>query len=963
MFNFSFCQLTVNKTVRVLFVALCCIVLNACVNKQIAQTTPELESDKLIPISTEIIKGELDNGLQYIVRENQKPEQFAELRLIVKAGAMQEDEAQLGFAHFVEHMAFNGTEDFKKREIIEFVESIGMQFGAHLNAYTSFDETVYKLRIPLNQEGALETGIHILENWAHKISFDANTIDEERGVVLEEWRSRKGASERIREQTMPLLLAGSDYPNRLPIGSPEIIKNGSYTDLQRYYTTWYRPDLMSVVAVGDFDGNHVEQLIQRYFSKIIPAQSVYHKKKQQLSALSQPAIKIVSDDELTSGSLAIIWRQPAFNRKTIDDIRKATIHNLLVRTINTRFNESIWKPDNSYLNAGIGYSRAFTLGHQFSLGVTPKPGQLATSFDDTLQILYQAMQHGITQIELDRQKKIVVEGWLDSLSKKDTFSHNTYVGSYTNHFLHNSPIADIEFEAQAVKDAIDSISTLDLTEQLKAWLAEDNAVIIASLPSAELTNAPSEALLLNIYQKAKQNTSQAYIAAPDTLQLMDNIPPAGSIVQRDYIEKWDTHVWELSNGIKVHLKVTDFKDNQIRFWAYSPGGYAKVSDAQYLKSFGMINSIANMGLGDLDTEAFNQYSRDKRFRFSTQIRTYSEQAYGNTTQEELVAFMQSLHLNFVAPRKDAEIFEWLKGLYKPQIQKRFNNPQALFYSKIRQATNAGNPRSIEFDEQVLEQQDLDTIYQIRKQGFENAADFHYVFVGDMDLAQMELLLNTYMATLPTTDARETAMLLPDFDSEGEHVITLKKGSEQKATVIMNMWGDAQWTPQSHLVFGALKAALQNRLLIRLREELSGVYSVNVGGSFSQWPYQENNVQVSFTCDPNRIDELRLEVEAIFAEFVAGDIDEQSLANYQTRLITQRQKQLKENGFWIERIMNPMLPYTNISLADYEPLVNSLTKQMLVDAAGEYLMREDKYIATLLPEDATPVTQESAELHK
>lgn len=917
-----------------------------------------------IPNSPEHISGQLKNGLTYFVRSNKRPENFAELRLIVKAGSIQEDEAQLGFAHFVEHMAFNGTSDFKKREIIEFVESIGMQFGAHLNAYTSFNETVYQLRVPLNQKGALETGIHILENWAHKISFEHSAIDDERGVILEEKRSRKGVQERISEQTLPILMQGTNYAERLPIGSQEIISHGQYRDLERYYRTWYRADLMTVVAVGDFntlnasdDGisqEDVISLIKQYFNKVAKPKALSKAAsekmlEQALASYTEPAVALISDKELTSSGFYLAWRQPEFSLQTNADIRQSTIQNLLISSINARFAEAVWQPDTPYVNARLSFNRNYRLGHQFILSARVKPNELASSMKSTLASLYSAIDKGISLVELNRQSQIMLEGLNKSLSQEATYSHGGYVEQYKNHALYGDAIPSLQYYVDEVKRILPTITQQDLSQQLAAWIKTQNAVIVATLPESELPDAPNKNELLNIFNEASSLPSEAYTPPAAAPELMSTIGQVGTVLSKSYIEKWQAHEWKLSNGVRVLLKPTKFKDNEIRFWAYSPGGYSKFDDEAYARSFGMMSSLSSMGLGELDTDTYNQYMQDKRFTFSTQITSYSESAYGNTTQQELLPFMQTMHLNFVAPRKDPSIFTWLKGLYEPQIKKRLNTPQNLFYAKIREATNAGDPRAIEFDLDALAKQELDTIFNIREQSFANAADFTFVFVGDIELATMEEMLKTYVATLPSSDKFDTISLLPDYDASGDITIALRKGSEPKANVIMNMWGDAKWTAKGQLVFGALKSALQNRLLIRLREELGGVYGINVGGNFQQWPYQENNIQVSFVCDPERIDELKHAVEQVFSEFIAGNIEANSLDNYKTRLLTNREKQLKENGFWMNRLMTNALPYQTVPLDEYPALVQSIELDDVVDAAQQYLVHNNRYFATLRPE--------------
>ncbi|MFT5900769.1 MAG: zinc protease [Glaciecola sp.] len=916
---------------------------------QLTTTTKQIE--KALPVRQDIVKGVLDNGLSYFIRDNKTPENFAELRLVVKAGSLQEDISQLGFAHFAEHMAFNGTADFEKQEIVEFVESIGMRFGAHLNAYTSFDETVYQLRIPTDTPGNIETGIHILENWAHKISFDPQAIDDERGVVLEEWRGRKGASERIFEQSLPITLGGSDYPNRMPIGDKDIIIHGSHTDLRRFYDTWYRSDLMSVIAVGDFGDTDVEALITQYFGQLIKPTNKVLKPKQTLTKYDVPQFSLVTDPDLTSSGFSISWRLPEFVPKTEADLRDATINRLLLNALNNRFSEKSWQPSSPYTNARSAFSRQYNLGSQFSVGVGVKPDKFSEAFTDVLEELKRAQQYGITQAELDQQKRIYIEGLKEGITKQDTLSHNAYVGQFMRHFLQGQTIASLQQRFAIIQSYIDDLTAADLQARLHEWMALDDVMISANAPENDSEKLLSEAEFMALWEQAKTLQTEAYAPQAEVSKLMTTLPSPGSILNKSYIDKWDTHVWTLSNGIKVHLKQTDFKDNEIRFWALSPGGYSLVTDEQYLSSFAMMTSLPSMGLGELDTEQYNNYRRGKRFSLSTSIGGYSEQAYGSSTQKELEDFMQTLHLRFTAPRKDQERFDWIKGLYRPQIEKRFNNPQALFYSKIRQALNNPDKRDTEFDIPALERQNLDTIFDIRKSSFANAGDFNYVFVGDMDFVQMERMLSTYVATLPTSDKNDEALIRPDIDIEGMTEVHLQKGFEPKATVIMRIWGEAQWSHLNNLAYGALKSGLENRLRNRLREELGAVYSVGVSGNFKRWPHQENSIAVSFTCDPERIEELRGEVEQVFNEFIDGNIEPSIVENYKTRLLTQRAKALKENSFWQAHIMNSMTQFTPTPIDEYETLVNSLTIDIVKAAAKEYLSREDGYYATLTPQPA------------
>lgn len=948
-------QKTLIKRLSITSLLFCAVLLASCSQTKQTNNYPQALFDEAldelpIPVSKKIVQGELDNGLRYYIRHNTTPENFAELRLLVQAGSLQEDDSQLGFAHFAEHMAFNGTEDFEKQEIIEYIESIGMQFGPHLNAFTSFDDTRYQLRIPTDKTGTLETGFHILENWAHKISFDPQSIDDERGVVLEEWRGRKGASERIFNQRLPIMMKGTKYADRMPIGSEQIILEGKHEDLIRYYKKWYRPDLMSVIAVGDFDVSEVEAYIKKYFSQIEKPSTTIDKPAQVLTEYKKPVISIVTDTDLTQSSMSVDFRLPSFVAKTIGDMRETTINQLAQSIVNARFQDIAWQPDAPFLFAGVDVRRNYTLGRNLAINMAPKPEKHAETFSTVMGTLYSLAQQGPLAEELEKQQDIFIDNFASALAQQDTIRHGFYVSQLRNHAGFGTAIPSLDQTFTIVSSHINDISVEDIQARLKSWLAKDDAILSLTAPENVASTIPPESEWLSLWEQVKTATNETYKAQVEVDSLMsdEDIPAPGSVIEKAFNEDWDAHIWTLSNGAKVVLKTSEFQENTMRFWASSRGGYSLVDDDTFLRSFGLMSAIDSFGLGDVSIEELNSYMQGARFSVNTRISTYTEEMFGETDRDSLTDFFQSMHLKFVAPRKDPERFEWLKGLYKPQISQRMNSPNFQFSLAIKNATDTGNPRSIEFDLAALENQDLDTIFDIRKRSFENAADFNFVFVGDLKLDEMEEYLSTYVASLPATDSRDPIKALPNYPQTDFVELDLPIGKEPKATVVLMHQGQGEWTPKNSLVFNALRAALENRLRLRLREELGGVYSVGVGGNLSRWPHQNYGLQVSFTCDPERIAELRAEVEQIFTQFIDGDIPEQALENFKTQRLLSRQRNLKENGFWVRYIMNSLSPYPPVALTDFAPLINSIEMEDLQKAAALYLNKEAGYFATMTP---------------
>jgi zinc protease len=915
----------------------------------------KLKASTSLPIDENVVKGQLSNGLRYIIRENATPENFAELRLVVKTGSIFEDDSQRGFAHFAEHMAFNGTQDFKEQEIIEFVESIGMRFGAHLNATTTFDNTIYKLRVPSDNPQVIEKAMHILENWAHKVTFDATAIDEERGVVLEEWRSRKGVGERIAKQQWPVMFAGTNYASRLPIGTEEIITSGKHEDLIRFYNTWYRPDLMSVVAVGDFDSSTIQTLIEKYFGKIERPETPVPIPTQYLEVYDTPVINIFSDAELTGITLSSSWRNKTQTGEyTQQQYKKRVIKNVLSGVLTKRINDLALETTSPFVGARIGANQTIPTAEEFFFRASVKPNQTAAAFARLLTEVKRVVDHGISEQELATEKRLYLEWFESAIKSQNTLQHGAYLGSYVNHFLNGSPITSLAQDFTLSKMFISEITLADIQAQMKTWAGHQNAVVFLNAPSNMEDQLPSEAELGNIWQQVQSTPTQVLEDKKQVSALMNELPMPGTVLNKTYIEKWDAHQWLLSNGVKVILKSTTFTENAIQFKAISDGGYALVDDQTYLTSFGLMDSLNFMGLGSLDMEQLAQFSREKRFSVNPSIDTYTESMAGGSNNQDLIYMMQSIYLRFTAPVKDHKRFDWLKDSYRPRLKNKYNSPNAQFYAAIQAKTQLGNPRNVEFDVAMLNKQNLDTIYTVYQQRFANPSDFTFVFVGDIDLDKMDTYLSTYIASLPTTNSKETRVKLPNYALQGDYQIHMEKGTEPKATVIISLFGEGIWSYQNQMVMSAFKNALEKALRDRLREELAGVYSVSVSARLSRWPYQNYSVNISFTCDPQRVDELYGEVNAVFAQFIAGDIDEQQIDNFKIQAKTGRDKNLKENGFWLNYMLNHYTPYTPLPIADYNALVDSVTLAGVKQAAKQYLVTDNRLYATLKPEPSVDI---------
>jgi zinc protease len=903
-----------------------------------------------IPISPRIIKGQLANGITYLIRQNSTPEKRAEIRLVVKAGALLEDDNQQGFAHFVEHMAFNGTVDFDKQEIVEYVESIGMKFGAHLNAYTSFDETVYKLQLPSDDKDTLEKGIHILENWAHKIKFDGLEIDKERGVVLEEMRSRQGAGWRIFNKQLPIIYQGSQYALRLPIGKKEILEQGSHQDLVRFYKDWYRPELMALVAVGDFEPEQVQALFEKYFNSIKAAPD-HHKQKPSylIPNNSEPLVTIETDPELTRTTVEIQIKQPLLEPITYQQHYQKLVTQLFINMLNGRFGEATLVPNAPVIAAGSSFGRFQADKSIFTLAATAKPAKSKEVVTFLLTELNRALKHGFTQSELDRYKKSLLSK-LDNAAKEiDTTQSSRLANEYVRHFVRGESIAGVDHYYAIGEKFLPGITLDEINALGKIWFTTDNRIIKISAPESDKLNLPSKTELLALIEHAMQQQVIAYQDSQVIQHLMPTPPTSGSIISKVYDDKLDSHVWMLSNGVKVVLKQTDFKHDEVQFSARADGGYSLLEPELMFKTIMAANIVEMSGISDYTLADLTKFLKGKQFWLRTKINNDNQYVSGSSSVKDLEHFMQMLHLKFVAPRKDKEAFNSYISRVESSISERFNSPKGVFSEQIRLAQYGHNPRSIKFDADVVKNQDLDKSYDFYQKRFVNAANFNFVFVGNIDLSQMETLLSTYVASLPAASDKEQAIVHDNQRTKGKLTVKVEKGLVPKATVLLNFYGDSVWSHKNQMHLNALEYVLSSILRERIREEKSGVYGINVKSAFSRI-HNQYSTNISFTCDPQRVNELMAEVHKIIKTLKESTTEDKYTENYITQKLKSRETQLTTNTFWKNYLqLDAKADYPQLGLHEFVTLVGGINKRIVKDAANTYLNIEDSLTALLLPE--------------
>ena len=860
---------------------------------EVSQSTP-------LPMDPEVRVGQLDNGLKYFIKKHGVPEQRADLWLAVDAGSVQEDDDQKGLAHFVEHMAFNGTERFEKNTLIDFLERAGMDFGADINAHTSFDETVYKLTVPTDDPALMKMGMDVLEDWAGAISFDPAEVDKERGVVIEEWRLGRGASQRAFDKQWPIFLAGSKYADRKPIGEKEILENAPVETLSRFYRDWYRPDLMAVIVVGDVDVDAIEKDIKARFGDLKNPESPRPREVVPVPLLDETRVAVVADPEASLATVTLAIKGPYKPLATEEDFRTNLIERLFHGMLRARLDEIRRQPDAPFVFSFTSTSDMGKAVDIFRLWAGSKPGKV----DETLEVLTteveRVRQHGFLAAELERQKTEMLRNYQRSLEEKDKVEGRSYTWELVRHFLGDEAMPGRAAELALVEKFLPTIAVDEVNAVAETWTSRKDRVVMAS--GAERDDMPSQADLLAIVDGVGKQKIEPYAEELDGATLMAETPKPGSVVDKKTIDAVGISVWTLSNGARVVVKPTDFKNDEVLFQAFSPGGHSLVPDRQYHSAEAAAGIVAAGGLGEHDAVTVQKLLAGKVAQVRPWISELEEGFRGNASPKDLETMLQMVHLSFTAPRKDPEAFEAWKSSSAAFVKNRDLNPQRVFFDEFQARANGNHPRRQPTTLETLEKVDLETAWSFYQERFGDAGDFTFVFVGNVDLEALEDLSAKYLASLPSNGRKEKWKDVGVKPPRGVERFTVHKGQDPKSFVFMTFHGKAKWSPEAQDDIEMLSEVLDIRLREVLREEMSGVYGAFTFGNIERRPKQRYEYVVGFGCGPENADALK---EAVFEEIAnlkKSGIEKDYLDKIREQRRRSLETDLKTNRFWINKLV-------------------------------------------------------------
>ncbi|MFD2200506.1 M16 family metallopeptidase [Shivajiella indica] len=908
----------------------------------ISSSFAQLDLSHEVPLDPRVRIGVLENGLVYYIQQNPKPENKVELRLAVNAGSILETDDQQGLAHFTEHMAFNGTRNFEKNELISYLQSIGVSFGADLNAYTGFDETVYILPIPSDDEEKLRSGFLVLSDWAGGVLMKEEDIDAERSIIVEEWRTGQGYSQRMRDQYLPIMLYNSKYADRLPIGKMDIIQNFKYGTLKNFYQDWYRPDNMAVIAVGDTEPEKLEALIKEYFGTLENPKKAPKREEFKVPEHKETFVSIVTDEEAPGIQIQLFYKHKALPTKTKEDYRNFLLRTLYGGMLTQRLDELRQKPDAPFIFAGTGYGNFVRDLDYFSASAVVAPGKVEAGIQSLIIENERVAQFGFTQSELDRVKKAVLNNAERSYKEMDKVESRAIVGRYVNHFLEGNFAEGEAWKYEFYNEIIPLISLQEINALAKSLVREENRVIIIMAPEGEKNNLPSEEKVLSLIDGVSQMELSPYEEKLLAEQLIQTPPNPGKIVSNNYVESIDIHEITLSNGVQVFVKTTDFKNDEIVFSGVGKGGVSVYEDEDHYSASYAGVMVNVMGVGDFSPSDLRKVLAGKSVSVIPNIGTYSQTITGNASPKDLETAMQLIYLYFTSLRKDKELFDVYISNQKTQLASAQVNPDYLFSKRLNQIIANGNLRAMSInDPEDLDKINLDRGLEIFADRFGNAANFEFFFTGNIDLETFIPLLERYLGSLPSDpehkdNFRDLGIRAPRGKSE-----TIEVGTDEKSQVILYFSGETTYDRNKAADISYLGEILTIKLIENLREKIGGVYGVGANGSMGIQPVGNFSFSIGFPCSPDMVDQL---IEAAWEEvkkIQENGPTEEDLNKVKEKRRIALEENLKRNNYWnsqLSGIRTYELPWETILEARNS--IEQISVERVQKAAQEFLVKEN-----------------------
>lgn len=899
--------------------------------------------------------GKLSNGMTYYIRHNEQPKKVVELRLAVNAGSNQENENQRGLAHFTEHMSFNGIEGMPGNTMIEKLQSVGVVFGADLNAYTSFDETVYMIPMPLDNPSNLDLGLKILRGWAHGLLYDHAEIDAERGVISEEYRMGLGADDRMRKEYWPVLMKDSRYAERFPIGLIEVIQGFEYQTIKDFYHDWYRPDLQAVIVVGDIDVDQVEAKIKTMFGDIPALENPRVKENYPIGMNKEPLVAVCTDKEAAGNTVMLIRKFPHFAMKNVGDYRKQLMIDLYNEMYEARLEEMVQDSKCPFIGASTGYSNFIGSTDMYGSQAACKENKILESIEALMKEDYRVLQYGFLQTELDRAKTALMERLERASNEVSKTESSTFASQYINNYLYHDPIPGAKREYTLAKKLMDNITLREVNAFANEWITPENFVAIVTAPDKAGVSVPTKEQVLNVINDKSLKNVQPYVDTYKEQEIVDKTTlRPGAILKTEDIESIKAKKVTLANGIQVILKKTDYKNDEILFEAISKGGKSLYAEKDLASLDFAADIIDRGGIADLDYNTLTKKLKTKQAGVTPFIDATSEGFTGSSTPKDLEFFFQYLNAFFTNPRADKNACDLVLTETAERIKMLQANSMYRFFGSFMDAASNHDPYQatpLSFTQEYLDKVNFDRAVKLYRERFANPADFTFIFVGNYDEKAMNEYLSLYLGSMKTTTERE------NFNADvfkkqapGIQKSVVQYGQEKQGWMGLYFEQPYEYNAKNNMTVTVLGDVLQQYVLEIIREKMGDVYSPIMQMGYEKYPKPCFQLMIMLSCNPDNTTKLANTCIQILQDVQKKGPDKKILANVQKQLISTREKNIQSNEFWLSYINGKVFYEDDMNAVnEYANLVNSITKKDIVNFMKTYFKFDQYTRVDLLPE--------------
>ena len=908
-----------------------------------------------LPIDSAVRVGKLENGLTYYIRHNEYPKNRAEFHIAQAVGATMEEDHQNGLAHFLEHMAFNGTEHFEGKGIIEYFESIGVNFGGNINAYTSLDETVYRLsEVPTIREGIIDSALLVMHDWACGLSLLENEIDNERGVIREEWRTGAQANRRMWKAINPLKYPGSQYAKRDVIGDTAVINNFTYDALRDYYKKWYGPDNQAIIVVGDIDVDQIEAKIKALWADVPARVNRGERPLYSVDDNMEPIVAIVRDKEAQYTRIEMEFKKPQLP-KQFRCTDAAYVQNIAIELVcdmfNNRLTELSMKPEASFVGAGSYYGELVKEKDAFVAVYLAKQGQEVAAYKDLLTQLEKMRRYGFTNAELDRVKKETVSAYEKSYNERNTVRNIAYAQECIRHYLSDQPMPGIAWEFQTIKQILPMLSVDMLNQVAQSLVTDENLIISFQAPDDEKSVLPTEAEVIKLLAAVKNEKIAAPVEEAIRENLVKKAPKSGKIKKTAYNETLGTTEWTLSNGVRVVVKPTTFKQDEIRFMGRSQGGLSLVA-TENLASGALATSIIELaGIADMSATDLQKALTGKQVSLSPSIDEYSEGISGVSTIKDLETLLQLNYLYFTAPRRDEESFQTLMSILDSQLANRDKNPKAAWSDSISMMASNHSERTLIMNKELLVQVDLDKALQIYKERFANPADFTFYFVGNIDPEDkaFQKLVCTWLGGLKTSKILETAAddKVRVIAGDATNYFTREMETKTASNRIQYTSYDMPYTLANMLNMEMIGRILSTRYLESIREREGGSYGVGCAGWMNLHPVPSAQLVMQFDTDPEKQKKLMSIIHEEVMTIVENGPLAKDLQKEKESMLKDFEEDLEKNGYWNTILLMYYKNGINY-ITDYKAAVEAITAETVQATLKKLVEAGNVFEVVMLP---------------